>query len=142
MNYFTLLAFNEHSSAFNEMSSAFVDHHDVAEADKLADEMHCILKEVCREILLETNFTKMLEDEKTKICRPQTKEAKFDGEVIMDEVLSRLDEKGFTFSCNYLKAKDVEKSTGTVGVCVLYSCYEKNVKKFVSLYVVKFTVPQ
>ena len=102
------------------------DHHDVAEADLLAVDMHRILKEVCHEILLETNFTKMIEKEKTKIGCPQTNEPKFDGQVIMDEVLSRLDEKGFTFSCNYLKAKDVVKSTGTVGVCVLYSCYEKH----------------
>ena len=47
----------------------------------------------------------------------------------MDDVLKRLDKKGFLFSCTYLQKKDTKNDTGTndngtIGICILYSCYQ------------------
>eukprot|EP00956_Cyclotella_meneghiniana_P026813 scaffold58909_cov107-Cyclotella_meneghiniana.AAC.1 len=85
--------------------------------------MHQVQKEVCQEILIEMDFDKMLEEQRSHIGHSNSK-VTFDGNLIMDEVIQRLDKKGVPFSCTYLRSKDAEKDTATIGICILYSCYQ------------------
>ena len=84
----------------------------------MAKEMHRVQKEVCQEILIEMDFDKMLEEQRSHIAHSNSK-VMFDGNLIMDEVIQPLDKKGVPFSCTYLGTKDVEKDTGTIGICIL-----------------------
>ena len=98
-------------------------HHDVNEAEAMAEEMHQIQKTVCQEFLSDTDFMQMVNDETSKI-NDSNAEHRFMGGEIVREVVRRLDEKGLRFCCSYLQSVGEEKTNGKLGLCFIYSCYE------------------
>ena len=85
--------------------------------------MHEIIRNICIEILTETNFEELMRNEFNKID-VSGRQSTFDGRLILDDVLRRLKNANLNAICSYLFTVNKENSTGVIGLCYLFSCYE------------------
>ena len=98
------------------------EHHDCDKAERKSHKMHQIIRDICIEILTETDFEELMKNELSN-THVSGHQSTFDGRLILDDVL-RLKKKKLNAICSYLFTVDKEKSTGIIGLCYLFSCYE------------------
>jgi hypothetical protein len=103
--------------------STTMDHHDWDEANRKTIKMHDVIRDICIDVLDETDFDELMKSELSKIG-DKGNQCKFLGHLIMDVVLKKLDAKKLDSICSYLSEVNKEENIGRIGLCYLFSCYK------------------